>query len=181
MIDGGLTNENFAGLDNLEYAVLEGVSFSSPVPSVFGTLASLKYLYLTDSYITGDLSFMKTMPQIVELWIDSNPGLSGPIPTEVGNLGTLASFSVVKNGLVGPLPTEMGLMTELIQFWCYDNNMNGDIPTEFGGLPRLKVFQVEGNDFSGSMPDEVCANTEDNFGALEVIGADCDEVDVSHW
>ena len=132
LVDGGLTDEHFAGLHKLEWALMDGNFFNSSIPAVFGTLEGLEYLYLTDSSITGDLSFMEDMPSIIELWVENNPMLSGPIYPFIGNLTTLESFSVVENGLVGPLPSEMAKLENLLQFWAYGNYLTGKLCVSFG-------------------------------------------------
>jgi hypothetical protein len=172
LISGGLTEENFAGLNLLNFALLDGNAYNSTVPAVLGTLSNLEFLYLSDAFISGDLSYLQGMPAIVEHWIDVNPGLGGTIPTFVGALQTLQSFSVTQNSIVGTLPTELGNLVSMIQMWLYDNQLTGQIPTELGFLGNIELLQLEGNAFVGTMPAEVCAN----IGFLRPIvqlGADC--------
>lgn len=161
-------------MNNLNYVILDGNAFNSTVPSVFGQLPNLEYLYLTDSYIFGDLSYMEGMPSIIEHWVDNNKQLSGPLPTFLGDLESLQSFSAVQNNLTGELPTELGKLSNMIQFWVYDNQLSGTIPEELWMLPRLKILELEGNSFTGSMPNLICVSVQ-FFGMLEVIGADCDD------
>ena len=108
MISGGLTDANFAGLNRLDFALLDGNAYNSSVPNVLSTLPNLRFLYISDAFVEGDLSYMQGMPAIVEHWIDINPGLSGPIFPFIGDLVTLASFSVTQNNIIGTLPTELG-------------------------------------------------------------------------
>lgn len=172
LLSGGLTDENFAGLNQLNYALLDGNAYNSSVPTVFGALSSLEFLYISDAFISGDLSYLQGMPAIVEHWIDVNPGLGGTVPTFVGELQTLQSFSVTQNSLVGALPTELGNLANMIQMWLYGNQLTGSIPTQLGLLDVMELLQIEGNSFVGSMPAEVCAN----IGFLRPIvtlGADC--------
>lgn len=117
---------------------------------------------------------MEGMPVIFEHWIDVNPDFGGPVFDFIGNLGTLASFSVTQSALTGTLPTTLGQLTAMVQMWFYDNLLTGQIPTELGRLSRMGILQVEENAFTGSMPDEVCTNTE-FLGALDTLGADCND------
>lgn len=176
---GGLSEDTFAGLRNLKYAVLDGNFFDVPIPKVLGQLPELRFLYAADSAITGGLSFMaEGMPNIVELWIDLNPSFVGSIPTQVGSLTTLQSLSLTGNTLTGRLPTQLGMLTNLKQLWLYDNSFSGPIPSQLGNLRRMSMLQLEANNFSGVMPDEVCSNYDGGvFEPLDVLGADCSKVD----
>ena len=174
LIQGGLVGSNFIGLNDLNFALLDGNAFNATVPSELALLPNLEFLYLSDAFISGDLSYMQGMPSIREHWIDINPGFSGTVPPFVGDLSTLASFSVTQNNLVGTLPSELGNLNNMVQMWFYGNKLSGQIPSEIGLLNRMNTFQVEGNDFTGTMPQEIC----DNIGFLRplmILGADCDD------
>jgi hypothetical protein len=58
----GLVDFNFDGINNLRFVDLDGNAFNATVPSVFGRLPNLEFLYLSDSFISGDLSYMQGMP-----------------------------------------------------------------------------------------------------------------------
>ena len=116
------------------------------------------------------------MPSIVELWIDTNPGLAGTIPESLGVSSTpLASLSATECSLTGTIPKTLGNITLLQQLWLYDNQLTGGIPSELGLVSNLGILDVAGNDLIGTMPEEVCDLTE-NFGKLLTIGADCSEI-----
>jgi hypothetical protein len=146
---GGLTDVNFEGLNQINFIDLEGNAFNSTVPTVFGRLPSLQYLYLSDSFISGDLSYMNGMSSIIEHWADTNPGLSGPVFDFIGSIPTLESW--------------------------YSNQLTGQIPASLGNLGAMTILQLEGNSFSGSMPDEICANTQFPTMVIEILGADCED------
>jgi hypothetical protein len=172
-ITGGLTDANFAGLNQLVFADFDGNAYNSSVPQAFSSLQSLTFLYIVDGFISGDLSYMIGMPSIREHWIDTNPGLGGTIPAALSTVATLESFSVTSCNFVGTIPTEFGNFGFVMrQLWMYDNALTGTIPTELGLLSTLRLLQLEGNTFTGSMPPQVCANTM--FPRpLEILGADC--------
>lgn len=172
-ISGGLTDENFAGLNQLQFADFDGNAYNTSVPQAFTNLQRLEFLYMVDGFISGDLSYMIGMPAIREHWIDTNPGLGGTIPTELSTLTTLESLSITSCSFSGNIPTEFGNFGGVMrQIWMYDNALTGQIPTELGLLSGLTRLQLEGNAFTGSMPDEVCANTFPPL-PLEILGADC--------
>jgi hypothetical protein len=97
---GPLLESSFEGLDHLRVLILDGNQYNSSVPFIYGRLPSLKYLYIREASLTGDLSYMQGMPAIVEHLVDGNPDLSGPIYPFIGDLDTLRSFSAADCGLV---------------------------------------------------------------------------------
>mmetsp|Transcript_8962 Transcript_8962/g.14379 ORF Transcript_8962/g.14379 Transcript_8962/m.14379 type:complete len:567 (+) Transcript_8962:125-1825(+) len=172
---GGLVDANFEGLSLINFIDLDGNAFNSTVPSALGRLPNLEFLYISDAFISGDLSYMEGMPAMREHWIDTNPGLSGQLFDFIGSVSTLESFSVTFSGLSGTLPTTLGDLANMQQMWLYSNNLEGQIPAELGNLGNLRILQLEGNSFTGSMPAEVCANTQFPTMVIEVLGADCED------
>lgn len=172
---GGLTDASFQGINTLNFIDLDGNAFNTTVPSVFGTLPNLQFLYLSDSFISGDLSFTQGMTAMRELWIDTNPGLSGPLFDYIGDISTLESLSVTFSSLTGTIPSTLGQLTVMLQMWLYSNQLTGPVPPELGNLKSMAIFQVEGNMLTGTMPAEVCANTMFPSQVLQVLGADCED------
>ena len=178
-IIGGLEDSTFNPAPDLNYVFLSGATFDTTVPPIFGQLTNLEFLYLSESFITGDLSYMEGMPTIFEHWNDLNLELSGPIYSFIGDLSTLGSFSVTEASLTGTLPTELGNLSNMFQMWFYNNLLTGPIPSEIGNLAAMRIFQVQENDLTSAVPDEVCSLTSGVFSQLEVFGGDCDELTVS--
>jgi len=173
---GGLTDANFENLEKLNFIDLDGNAFNSTIPSVFGRLPSLEFLYLSDSFLSGDLSYMEGMSSIREHWIDTNPGLKGPIFDFIGDLSTLESWSMTFNSVTGTLPSSLGNLSSMKQMWLYSNLLTGTIPPELANNRDMRILQLEGNSFTGSMPAEICANTVFPTQIIETLGADCDDV-----
>jgi hypothetical protein len=172
LISGGLVNENFAGLDSLNYALFDGNAYNSSVPTIFGLLPNLEYLYLSNAFLSGDLSYMRGMPAIIEHWLDINAGVTGTIPTAIGELETLLSFSVTQTSIFGTIPSELGGLTNMFQMWLYANDLTGSVPTELGLLTAMTLLQLEGNELAGSMPAEICNNIG-FLKPLEILGSPC--------
>ena len=99
---------------------------------------NLRDLSLGSNRMNGTL-----IPEIFALNLDIRLDLSyndftGPIPTEVGNMVNLTSFTVNGNaGINGELPEEMSGMTQLAEIRINDTDMTGPIPdsvcTAFNG------------------------------------------------
>jgi len=172
---GGLIDANFENLALLNFVDLDGNSFNSTIPSVFGRLPSLEFLYLSDAVVSGNLSYMSGMSSIREHWIDTNPGLNGPIFDFIGDLTTLESWSMTFNSVTGTLPSSLGNLSNMKQMWLYANQLTGTIPAELANNLNLRILQLEGNSFTGSMPTEICANRVFPTAFIETLGADCED------
>jgi hypothetical protein len=177
MLTGGLKGSSFVDLMSLKFLVLDGVQFNSSIPVEIANLPNLEFFFASDAMITGDLSYMESMPMIFEHWVDRNPGLSGTIPSGIGQLTTLQSFSIAGCSIEGEIPFSFGNLSGMRQLWLYNNKLVGEIPPSLGTLGILRVLEMEGNDLSGNMPDSVCERFDS--GVLEVLGADCGKVTVS--
>jgi hypothetical protein len=170
---GDITGSFWSGLESLNYLVMDGNSYNTSLPTQLVALPELQFLYVGFSFLEGEMEFIKDMPNIRELWLDDNPGLSGSIPTSIGQATTLASFSATNCDLTGTIPTEFGNLSEMLQVWVYDNNLTGKIPTELGSLVKLKILDLQKNSITGDMPEQLCAR-RDPFGRLTELEADCD-------
>ena len=81
--------------------------------------------------------------------------LSGPIPPELGNLANLEVLDLDRNNLSGPIPTEFGRLSSLEVLSIEWNNLSGPIPPELGDLPSLERLSLGRNTFTGSIPSEL--------------------------
>ena len=85
---------------------------------------------------------------------DSN-GLSGPIPTELGNLTNLTLLDLSYNALSGPILTELASLAHLRYLDLSYNALTGPIPTELGNLASLTRLNLGANTLSGPIPTEL--------------------------
>ena len=111
----------------------------------------------------------ETTPTEVTLWgvvysvedTDSLPnlpysGLTGSIPSEIGNLTNLTELNLYGNQLTGSIPPEIGNLTNLTYMNLGSNQLTGSIPSEIGSLTNLFAFVVGNNQLTGIIPDEIC-------------------------
>ena len=121
----------------------------------------------------------ETTPTEVTLWgvvysvedTDSLPnlpysGLTGSIPSEIGNLTNLTELNLYGNQLTGSIPPEIGNLTNLTYMNLGSNQLTGSIPSEIGSLTNLFAFVVGNNQLTGIIPDEIC-NQGDSSPHLE--------------
>ena len=63
--------------------------------------------------------------------------LSGPIPSELGNLPKLTGLLLDRNALSGSIPSELGNLSNLTGLYLGGNALSGPIPSELGNLSNL--------------------------------------------
>jgi hypothetical protein len=69
LINGDLKDTVVQAAQGLEHVFLCG-NFNATVPAVLGNLPEFQCLYISDCFISGDLSYMQGMPKLFEHWID---------------------------------------------------------------------------------------------------------------
>ena len=94
----------------------------------------------------------------------SNNGLSGTIPTELGNLTRLDILFLSSNELSGTIPSELGNLTRLEYLYLSENELSGTIPPELGNLTLLEYLYLNDNALSGTIPTEL-----GNLSSLEEL------------
>ena len=89
-------------------------------------------------------------------WLDlGNNRLTGPIPPELGRLANLAWLNLGNNRLSGPIPPALGGLADLTYLNLGYNNLTGPIPATFGRLAGLNSLTLRGNDLDGPIPAEL--------------------------
>lgn len=172
-IDGsifGLTQ-----LQQLSHLEVESNYLSGELPSELGRLPSLIYLYIRRNLLDmrlSDLLVPGAYRNIFAMWLDNNK-FSGTIPSEVGALSGLASFSISNSTLTGKIPTELGKLTDLRRLWLYGNQLTGRIPSQLGNLDKLEVLEIFDTKLMGYMPRTVCKAVESSSYQYATLSADC--------
>ena len=87
--------------------------------------------------------------RVIDIFLAS---LSGPIPSELGNLSSLDRLSLWANHLTGPIPASLANLTSLDTLELTSNELTGPIPAWLGNLTNLRSLHLTQNQFSGSIP-----------------------------
>lgn len=86
------------------------------------------------------------------LVLNSNPGLSGEIPSSVSTLRSLTVLSLSQNSFRGSIPRDIDRLKELKQLDLSYNHLSGGIPDEIGGLSSLAILDLSSNELQGDLP-----------------------------
>ena len=95
-------------------------------------------------------------------------GLTGTIPSELGDLSSLEWLSLLGNQLSGYIPPELGDLSYLTGLHLSGNQLSSAIPAELGSLSNLRGLYLDGNQLSGTIPAEL--GSLSNLGELYLSG-----------
>ncbi|XAR73312.1 Non-specific serine/threonine protein kinase [Bertholletia excelsa] len=133
-----------------------------PIPSSFFTSMTLANLNLSGNYFSGSIPLqgshengllvLPSYPKIESLDL-SNNDLTGNLPSEIGNFGSLRLVNLAKNALSGPLPNEISKLSGLEYLDLSSNHFKGEIPAKLQS--SLKVLNLSYNDLTGLVPDNL--------------------------
>ncbi|XP_031380651.1 probable LRR receptor-like serine/threonine-protein kinase At1g67720 isoform X1 [Punica granatum] len=84
-------------------------------------------------------------------------GLSGTLPSTLGNLTALSTLWLGGNKLSGNIP-DMGTMRELKSLHLENNQFEGPIPKSLGELPEIQEIFLQNNKFTGGIPENMRRN-----------------------
>ena len=93
-------------------------------------------------------------PRVIALDL-TNLGLTGSIPTRLGDLDALASLRLGRNALVGTIPDTLGKLANLSELVLDGNALTGRIPRELGRLANLATLRLRNNGLHGAIPAEL--------------------------
>ena len=112
-------------------------------------------LRLDENDLTGPIpSELGNLANLTRLYLDDND-LTGPIPSELGNLANLTRLYLDDNDLTGPIPSELGNLANLTRLYLDENDLTGPIPSELGNLANLTRLYLDDNDLTGPIPPEL--------------------------
>ncbi|KAK3238556.1 hypothetical protein CYMTET_51439 [Cymbomonas tetramitiformis] len=86
----------------------------------------------------------------------NNVGVTGTIPTEIGQLTRLTRLKLANNDMQGTIPSEIGKLTLHNRQMSLQNlGLAGTLPTELGAVTSTRAMLFGGNSFSGTLPTEL--------------------------
>jgi Leucine-rich repeat (LRR) protein len=85
----------------------------------------------------------------------TSSGLTGEIPSEIGDLTNLTHLELNYNQLTGEIPSWIGDLTNLTHLNLSFNQLSGEIPKSIGNLTNLETLYLDRNDLTGEIPVEI--------------------------
>ncbi len=156
--DNSLTGDipsSFGDMTNLTYLYLHSNELDGAIPSELGGMSSLRYLWLHSNELTGSLpSGLGNLDNLRDLNLYGNQ-LSGAIPAGIGDLGNLTHLRLHRNELTGAIPSELGNLDSLRFIWLHGNMLDGSIPASLGSLENLEGLWLSENNLTGTIPTEL--------------------------
>ena len=95
-----------------------------------------------------------SLPRVLSLNLTTS-GLTGIVPSELGELSELRYLHLYGNDLSGEIPSELGHLANLDTLDLGDNQLTGTIPAELGQLARLVSLDLSANQLTGTIPAQL--------------------------
>ena len=107
---------------------------------------------LVSGGLTGIVpSALGDLSALRSLILDHN-SLTGSLPPSLGGLSSLHTLSLSDNRITGPVPSSLGGLSVLRRLYLDENALSGPIPSSLGGLAGLELLDLGGNLLTGPVP-----------------------------
>lgn len=149
-------------------------SWMMTIPSSVGDMKNLEYLQVWG--VKGPLpTELFQLNNLTELWLRW-AWLNSPIPSEIGNLSKLETFSIQgrwrydwDHQVKGPIPEELYNCKELRMLEILDTHVSGGLSPKIGQLTKLNNLRLTYNELSGPIPAEL-ASIDTKWEDLDLRG-----------
>ncbi|KAF3559474.1 hypothetical protein F2Q69_00011262 [Brassica cretica] len=156
-----LSLSSSANLKLLEVLDLSENSLSSPIPNWLFDLTSLRKLFLRWDFLQGSIpSGFKNLKLLETLDLSNNLGLTGEVPSVLGELPQLKYLDLSANELNGQVngfldASSKNKYNSLVFLDLSSNKIAGTLPESLGALRNLQILDLSSNSFTGSIPSSI--------------------------
>ncbi|CAL5340946.1 hypothetical protein CsSME_00025155 [Camellia sinensis var. sinensis] len=103
--------------------------------------------------LTGSLSNdILSLSELQYLDLSNNKGLTGTLPSSIGNLNQLTTLILIGCSFSGPIPDSIGSLQQLVFLALNANSFSGPIPPSIGNLSNLSWLDLTDNQLNGTIP-----------------------------
>ncbi|XP_059652127.1 leucine-rich repeat receptor protein kinase HPCA1-like [Cornus florida] len=108
---------------------------------------------LSSMNLVGELSGdIQSLSELQTLDLSYNKGLTGSLPSSIGNLKELSTLILVGCSFTGLIPESIGSLRQLVFLSLNSNSFSGPIPPSIGNLTNLYWLDLADNKLSGTIP-----------------------------
>lgn len=86
-------------------------------------------------------------------------GITGTLPSQLGNLASLQILEIRRNSLTGSIPASIGNLSDLWLLNLERNQLSGSIPSSLGSMPNLADLSLNENQLTGPIPPQLGSAT----------------------
>ncbi len=160
-----------AGSATLNWSENEAIGSWNGI-TVGGSPERVTGLGLSSKGLTGSIpSGLGDLSNLTTLNLSGNQ-LTGSIPSGLGDLSNLGTLNLSGNQLSGAIPSELGDLSSLTTLDLSTNQLHGVIPSDLGDLSILGTLNLSGNRLSGPIPSRL--GNLSNLNVLDLSGNDLD-------
>ncbi|KAL9233122.1 hypothetical protein vseg_008156 [Gypsophila vaccaria] len=124
------------------------------------------------NFVGCDLDYDSHPGRVTSITISRNWGLSGPLPTELGQLSYLTTLSfAAQPNITGPIPQSFANLKNLQVLDLDSNQITGPIPSFLGRLKSLTQVNLSHNRLSGVIPNLSSKLTDFDVSSNQLCGA----------
>ena len=119
---------------------------------------SLTELRLDSNSFDGKFpSELLKLDRLKNLDLSYNPGMSGNVPSGIGEMISLRELELSHTSLHGNIPSEFGLLKDLRYLGMDETHIHGPIPAELNNMQHIKYLSIESwesdsGNLSGPLP-----------------------------
>ncbi|TYG91957.1 hypothetical protein ES288_A12G304900v1 [Gossypium darwinii] len=145
--------DSIGKMSKLKYLYAYTNRITGEIPLSLGNMTQLIVLSIEDNLLQGNIPVtMGNFIHLEQLDLSQNR-LNATIPKEVfGLCSSIIAVSFASNGLTGTLPSEVGNCKNLILLDVSNNNLYGEIPSSLENCLMLELLSLQGNSFNGTIP-----------------------------
>ncbi|XP_023516789.1 probable inactive receptor kinase At5g10020 [Cucurbita pepo subsp. pepo] len=128
------------------------ISSNKLTGSLPATVGSCAVIDLSNNMLSGNLSWIQSWGNHVEVIQLSSNSLTGTLSDKSSQFLRLTLLNVSNNSLEGVLPAVLGTYPELEVIDLSYNRLNGPVPSTLFHSVKLTDLNLSGNNFTGPMP-----------------------------